>query len=492
MTDQRRHEVGEAIALARAGDRGAAYRLLRGVTTEDPFNAEAWLWLGGVTSDPVEQRAALERVIALDPGNTRAQRGLQALRTRNPGVFVQPQAEELAPAAAIPAPVPADSSMPAIGETTASAPVSPGLSQTVVEPVSAAGPRTIAEPAAPQTASQAATSSTQPIQAAVTEAAVAAGPTTTENMEAVAATAGTDASDGAHSSLEEELRCPYCGASTALEDVRCSHCQGELIVASDHTSGARLARLLLALLWLLAAAAAVASSVWTLGETQRIQAGTDHTLGPSLQQLGLAARTDSVLPVVSSIGLSLGGLALIGLIVAAGLLLRSRAMYVINLILVLAALAASIVLLVASLPILTGTRQLGPDVATVGLAIVVACIVVAGVELVLTLASRREFFPRRVRARIPVQSLSGAEHFRLGTRYRDRGWRWAAARELERAADQEPQVLKYRRALAEVYASMGDHLRARDELRASLNLQPDLSPAARAGALAEEVQHGRK
>ena len=127
----------------------------------------------------------------------------------------------------------------------------------------------------------------------------------------------------------------------------------------------------------------------------------------------------------------------------------------------------------------------------IGAVVVGGLLGLALLQLVLTLASRREFFPRHVRAWLPMQSLSGAEHFRVGTRYRERGWRWAAARELERAVDQDPQALKYRRALADVYASMGD-VRARDQLRASLNLHPDTSPTARAGSIAEELERERQ
>jgi tetratricopeptide (TPR) repeat protein len=166
--------------------------------------------------------------------------------------------------------------------------------------------------------------------------------------------------------------------------------------------------------------------------------------------------------------------------------------YVIHLLLVLAALSSAIILLVVSLPILGSTIRLDLGVGTESLAIIAGVVVLMIFLLLLTFASRREFFPRHVRARIPPQALSGAEHFRLGTHYRDQGWRWAAARELEQAVEQAPEKLKYRRALADVYASMGDHFRARDELRASLNLQTDASPAGRAGMLFEDAQRGRQ
>jgi hypothetical protein len=113
-------------------------------------------------------------------------------------------------------------------------------------------------------------------------------------------------------------------------------------------------------------------------------------------------------------------------------------------------------------------------------------------RLGLLLGARREFFPRRGRVRLPAQMLTGGEHFRIGGRYCDRGWYWAAARELERAVADEPHKLKYRRLLAEAYSKIGDLVRARDELRLSVNLNPDTSPTARAGALAKEAQRERQ
>jgi hypothetical protein len=46
--------------------------------------------------------------------------------------------------------------------------------------------------------------------------------------------------------------------------------------------------------------------------------------------------------------------------------------------------------------------------------------------------------------------------------------------------------------LADAYTSLGDQARARDELRASVNLDPDTSPLARSGGLAKDVQRERQ
>ncbi|HSH82357.1 MAG TPA: hypothetical protein VLA19_27835, partial [Herpetosiphonaceae bacterium] len=67
------------IEAARAGDKAEARELFRLVTREDPGNAQGWLWLAGVAEDREEKRAALERVVEIDPSNALARKGLAAL-----------------------------------------------------------------------------------------------------------------------------------------------------------------------------------------------------------------------------------------------------------------------------------------------------------------------------------------------------------------------------------------------------------------------------
>lgn len=67
------------IEAARSGDKAEARELFRLVTREDPNNAQGWLWLAGVAEDREEKRAALERVVQIEPGNELARKGLAAL-----------------------------------------------------------------------------------------------------------------------------------------------------------------------------------------------------------------------------------------------------------------------------------------------------------------------------------------------------------------------------------------------------------------------------
>ncbi|HEU5103184.1 MAG TPA: hypothetical protein VFU22_29385, partial [Roseiflexaceae bacterium] len=62
-----------------SGDIAAARALLRALVALQPDLARAWLVLATVAETRVEQRAALERVLALDPHNEPARRGLERM-----------------------------------------------------------------------------------------------------------------------------------------------------------------------------------------------------------------------------------------------------------------------------------------------------------------------------------------------------------------------------------------------------------------------------
>lgn len=89
------------IDAAREGNREEARNLFSLLTRQEPDNVQAWLWLAGVAEGPEQRRAALERVIELDPDNEMAIKGLQAM-----GVTAPERTSEH-PAAAPPPPPPA-------------------------------------------------------------------------------------------------------------------------------------------------------------------------------------------------------------------------------------------------------------------------------------------------------------------------------------------------------------------------------------------------
>jgi tetratricopeptide (TPR) repeat protein len=90
MNDETHATFDQAIAAARAGRRDEAARMLRQVVAANPFHADAWVWLGGLSSDPREQRSALEQALTIAPENQRAQQGLAWLRQTHPQIFDAP------------------------------------------------------------------------------------------------------------------------------------------------------------------------------------------------------------------------------------------------------------------------------------------------------------------------------------------------------------------------------------------------------------------
>ncbi|MCX7791375.1 MAG: hypothetical protein N2378_12100 [Chloroflexaceae bacterium] len=72
-----------ATDLARGGNVGSAHTLFSALTREYPQDARPWLGLAAVAASPDERRAALERVLALDPDNVHARSALQRLAEHN-------------------------------------------------------------------------------------------------------------------------------------------------------------------------------------------------------------------------------------------------------------------------------------------------------------------------------------------------------------------------------------------------------------------------
>ena len=75
----------QGIALARAGQREQARNILMQVVELDEQNESAWLWLSGVVDSDDDKAVALENVLALNPNNEWAKRGLKLLGRPVPG-----------------------------------------------------------------------------------------------------------------------------------------------------------------------------------------------------------------------------------------------------------------------------------------------------------------------------------------------------------------------------------------------------------------------
>ncbi len=75
-----RELLARGIDAARANQRDRARELLMQVVDQDEHNVTAWLWLSGVVDDLEDREICLENVLALDPENDVARRGLAWIR----------------------------------------------------------------------------------------------------------------------------------------------------------------------------------------------------------------------------------------------------------------------------------------------------------------------------------------------------------------------------------------------------------------------------
>ena len=71
--------LGKGIAAAKAGDKGTARRLFTRAVRRDPESEAAWLWLSSVLDTPKGKAFCLRRVLALNPDNQPARKGIAAL-----------------------------------------------------------------------------------------------------------------------------------------------------------------------------------------------------------------------------------------------------------------------------------------------------------------------------------------------------------------------------------------------------------------------------
>ncbi len=71
--------VREGIAAVKAGNKDDGRILLNKAVELDPYNEEGWLWLSGVVEGQDDQRTCLENVLAINPANEKARKGLDFL-----------------------------------------------------------------------------------------------------------------------------------------------------------------------------------------------------------------------------------------------------------------------------------------------------------------------------------------------------------------------------------------------------------------------------
>ena len=70
----------QGMQAAQQGDTVRADRLFQAVLEKDPDHEEAWLWRAALAESPDQSVVYLQRVLAINPDNTRAQAGLRWAR----------------------------------------------------------------------------------------------------------------------------------------------------------------------------------------------------------------------------------------------------------------------------------------------------------------------------------------------------------------------------------------------------------------------------
>ncbi|MBN1180459.1 MAG: roadblock/LC7 domain-containing protein [Anaerolineae bacterium] len=76
------HLLKKGIAAAQAGDKAQAHEILTRVTEQDPTQESAWLWLAGVAESTEDTKTYLQTVLAINPHNRQAQKGLKWLLSK--------------------------------------------------------------------------------------------------------------------------------------------------------------------------------------------------------------------------------------------------------------------------------------------------------------------------------------------------------------------------------------------------------------------------
>ncbi len=77
-----RELVQQDIAASKSGDKRRARELLTQAVRVDAQNEQAWLWLSDTLTDAVFRRICLEKVLAINPANVVARKGLETLAER--------------------------------------------------------------------------------------------------------------------------------------------------------------------------------------------------------------------------------------------------------------------------------------------------------------------------------------------------------------------------------------------------------------------------
>jgi hypothetical protein len=381
MSNTTNTTLADAIAAARAGRRDEAARILRQIVSADPFNVDAWVWLGGVASDPQEQRSALEQAVAIAPHNQRAQQGLDWLRQSRPELFTT------ASASATPR---TDRSTPSYQQPAASSAAEPHHAAIYSTP-SDTQPRIYDAP----TQAVATPSDTQPrIYDAPTQAVPVQ--TTAEPVRAQSQYSAlpqqTDRMSALPSPAYQEPARPAPYGGTDRMAVAPPPAVATAGPAERYDRRGNVSRWLLLLIWLFSFGAVATLAALIIVQPARFE----PLVQPLLAQFGLRLVPDVIQTTGFVTAIVLIAVAVIDALVSLGILFRGRWAWVINLLVALLVTAGTVALaatyaVLAPTPISVGALQTNG-----ALQILAGLSLFTLIYLILSFTSRRAFFRRRM------------------------------------------------------------------------------------------------
>src|SRR5579864_7126487 len=82
--------IQEAAAALKAGRKADARRVLDQAIALDERSEQAWFWMSGVVDNDEEQQICLENVLAINPANQKAQKGLDTIRAKRSAGAAKP------------------------------------------------------------------------------------------------------------------------------------------------------------------------------------------------------------------------------------------------------------------------------------------------------------------------------------------------------------------------------------------------------------------
>jgi tetratricopeptide (TPR) repeat protein len=412
----------KGIAAAKSGQRERAYDLLMQVVEEDEENALAWLWLSGVADSLDDREICLENVLALDPTNAAARKGLAHVR------------EQKKAAAS------------ASGET---APASPSKQET--PPVETTTDRIPVSPAA----------------AILREDFARRQPPPEPDLPPLPL----------RDEFEDEYLCPYCAAQAAPDDRRCPACANQLWVKVRRREERS------SWLWV-ALTLQAASIIWPIFLSLLVlfyaarQAGLDNFFLLVAPYLGLptdlpAGVVDAAFEVIPrAYALPLVLYILFSLAVMVGLYLRWKPVFFLFLVNALLVLGLAIVGMAIGLSLSGEGAVVSPGVGIVcgGGGLILGLLMFL---LVLQLEDDFFFDEKRLLLRPDPDATNGPALLGSGYRYAKREMWAMAAIHLRRATSYMPHQIDPYLALAAAYLNLRRYDLAAGATQEARRIDPD-------------------